>query len=42
MWTPVGVSSMLPDSGEFSPFNEQEINALGTPVQFSQMSTSSL
>ena len=42
MWTPAGVSPLLSDSRRPSPYNELEISALGTPVLFSQMSTSSL
>ena len=40
--TPAGVSPLLSDSRGPSPYNEPEISALGTPVLFSQMSTSSL
>ena len=40
--TPTGVSPLLSDSRGPSPYNEPEISALGTPVLFSQMSTSSL
>ena len=39
---PIGVSPLLSDSRGPSPYNEPEISALGTPVLFSQMSTSSL
>ena len=42
MCTPAGVSPLLSDSRGLSPYNEPEIIALGTPVLFSQMSTSSL
>ena len=42
MCTPAGVSPFLSDSRGPSPYNEPEISALGTPVLFSQMSTSSL
>ena len=42
MCTPAGVSPLLSDSRGPSPYNEPEISALGTPVLFSQMSTSSL
>ena len=42
MCTPTGVSPLLSDSRGPSPYNEPEISALGTPVLFSQMSTSSL
>ena len=42
MCTPAGVSPLLSDSRGPSPFNEPEISALGTPVLFSPMSTSSL
>ena len=42
MWTPAGVSPLLSDSRGPNPYNELEISALGTPVLFSQMSTSSL
>ena len=42
MCTPGGVSPLLSDSRGPSPYNEPEISALGTPVLFSQMSTSSL
>ena len=42
MCTPAGVSPLLSDSRGPSPYNEPEISALGTPVVFSQMSTSSL
>ena len=42
MRTPAGVSPLLSDSRGPSPYNEPEISALGTPVLFSQMSTSSL
>ena len=40
--TPAGVSPLLSDCRGPSPYNEPEISALGTPVLFSQMSTSSL
>ena len=40
--TPAGVSPLLSVSRGLSPYNEPEISALGTPVLFSQMSTSSL
>ena len=42
MCTPVGVSPLLSDSRGSSPYHEPQISALGTPVLFSQMSTSSL
>ena len=42
MCTPAGVSPLLSDSRGPSPYNEPEISALGTPVLFSQMSTSNL
>ena len=42
MCTPTGVSPLLSDSRGPSPYNEPEVSALGTPVLFSQMSTSSL
>ena len=42
MCTPAGVSPLLSDSRGPSPYNEPDISALGTPVLFSQMSTSSL
>ena len=42
MCTPAGVSPLLSDSRGPSPCNEPDISALGTPVLFSQMSTSSL
>ena len=42
MCTPAGVSPLLSDSRGPSSYNELEISALGTPVLFSQMSTSSL
>ena len=42
MCTPAGVSPLLSDSRGPSPYNEPEISALGTPVLFSQISTSSL
>ena len=42
MCTPSGVSPLLSDSRGPSPYNEPEISALGTPVLFSQISTSSL
>ena len=42
MCTPARVSPLLSDSRGSSPYNEPEISALGTPVLFSQMSTSSL
>ena len=42
MCTPAGVSPLLSDSRGPSSFNEPEISALGTPVLFSPMSTSSL
>ena len=42
MCTPTGVSPLLSDSRGPSPCNEPDISALGTPVLFSQMSTSSL
>ena len=42
MCTPAGVSPLLSDSRGPSPYNEPEISALGTPVLFSQKSTSSL
>ena len=42
MCTPAGVSPLFSDSRGPSPYNEPDISALGTPVLFSQMSTSSL
>ena len=42
MCTLAGVSPFLSDSRGPSPYNEPEISTLGTPVLFSQMSTSSL
>ena len=42
MCTPAGVSPLLSDSRGPSPYNKPEISASGTPVLFSQMSTSSL
>ena len=42
MCTPAGVSPLLSDSRGPSPYIEPDISALGTPVLFSQMSTSSL